>query len=134
MTSDDEQLERELADAARGLTFMSESDYPVEVVRWHDVSDVTPERLRALAGEDASAPVEEVSAERVFRAMASEPDWKGAAELDTARRYQKLLRLMGERLADLKAYRVGTINVAIYVVGRTAGGDWLGVSTRSVET
>jgi hypothetical protein len=131
---DDEQLERELGDAARGLLFMSESDYPVEVVRWQNVSDVTPGYLRALAGEGASAPVEAVSAEQFFRAAASEPGWKGAAEISTARRYQKLLRLLGERLEDVRAYRVGAVNVAIYVVGRSPGGDWLGVSTRVVET
>jgi hypothetical protein len=129
-----ERLEQELADAARGLLFMSESDYPVEVVRWRNVPDVTPEYLRALAGEDSSAPVEAVSVEQFFRAMASEPGWKGAAEVAAARRYQKLLRLLREWLADVKAYRVGTINVAVYVVGRGPDGDWLGVSTRVVET
>ena len=132
--SDDERLERELTDAARGLLFMSESDYPLEVVRWRNVADVTPEYLRALAGEDSSAPVEAVSAEEFFRAAASEPQWKGAAEIDTARRYQELLRLLAGRLADVKAYRVGAINVAVYVVGRSPGGEWLGVSTRVVET
>jgi hypothetical protein len=32
------------------------------------------------------------------------------------------------------AYRVGTVNVAVYVVGRSPEGHWLGVSTRVVET
>ena len=132
--SEDERLEHELNDAARGLLFMSESDYPLEVVRWRNVSEVTPEYLRALAGEDSSAPVEAESAEEFFRAAASEPEWKGAAEISTARRYQKLLRLLDERLEGVKAYRVGTVNAAVYVVGRSPGGDWLGVSTRVVET
>jgi hypothetical protein len=132
--NEDERLEQELTDAARGLLFMSESDYPVEVVRWQNVSDVTPAYLRALAGEGASAPVEVVSAEDFFRAATSEPQWKGADEIATARRFQKLLRLLGGQLRDVKAYRVGTINVAIYVVGRSPAGNWLGVSTRAVET
>lgn len=132
--NDDERLGQELDEAARGLMFMSESDFPLEVVCWHNVSDVTPEYLRALAGEDSPVPVEEISAEEFFRPAASESEWKGAAEIDTARRYQKLLRLLNERLKDVKAYRVGTVNAAIYVVGRSPRGEWRGVSTRVVET
>jgi hypothetical protein len=130
----DEGLQQQLIEAARGLVVMSESDYPVEVVRWQNVSDLTPAYLRALTGEDASTPVEVVSAAEVFRAATSEPDWKGAEEVATARRFQNLLRLLGEQLRDVKAYRVGTVNVAVYVVGRSPDGNWLGVSTRVVET
>jgi hypothetical protein len=130
----DAQLEQEFVGAARGLVVMSESDYPLEVVRWQNVSDVTPAYLRALTGVDASAPVEAVSAEDFFRAATSEPEWKGADEIATARGFQKLLRLLNEQLRDVKAYRVGTINVAVYVVGRSPEGHWLGVSTRVVET
>ena len=130
----DEQVQQELSEAARGLMFMSESDFPVEVVCWQNVAEITPGYLRALTGEDASAPVEAVSAEDFFRAAASEPEWKGATEMATARRYQKLLQLLGERLKDLQAYRVGTVNAAVYVVGRSPDNNWLGVSTRVVET
>lgn len=37
-------------------------------------------------------------------------------------------------LRDVKAYRVGRINLAVYVVGRGQCGDWMGVATRVVET
>jgi hypothetical protein len=130
----DAELQQQLIEAARGLVVMSESDYPVEVARWQNVADVTPAYLRALTGEDASVPVEAVSAEDFFRAATSEPEWKGADEIATARKFQKLLRLLKEQLRDVKAYRVGTINVAVYVVGRSPEGHWLGVSTRVVET
>jgi hypothetical protein len=46
--NDDDRLEQELREATRGLTFMSESDYPVEVVRWDASAEVTPEYLRRL--------------------------------------------------------------------------------------
>jgi hypothetical protein len=64
----------------------------------------------------------------------SEPDWKGAEELAIARRYQALLRLLKENLNDLKVYRVGRINIAVYIIGRSKAGNWLGISTRVVET
>ncbi|MDT7543530.1 MAG: hypothetical protein QOE33_3434 [Acidobacteriota bacterium] len=131
--NDDDGLEQELREATQGLTFMSESDYPVEVVRWDKSTEPTPEFLRRLAGEDAQAPVETTTVEEFFRVAASETEWKGAAEIETARRYQKLVKLL-EGLSDLTVYRVGTINIPVYVVGRSASGDWLGVATRVVET
>jgi hypothetical protein len=132
--SDDEQLIEELRAATAGLTFMSESDYPLEVVRWQGLKEVTPEHLRGLTGEDSTAPVETVSPDDFFRVAASEPAWKSEAERATARKFQALLRLLEDRLEELTVYRVGTINIPVYVVGRTPAGEWMGVSTRVVET
>ena len=128
----DEGLLEELREATRGLTYMSESDYPFEVFRWE--REPTPEHLRALAGSEPGAAVETRTAAEFFRAAASEPEWKGAEDLALARRFQRLLRLLEENLADLKVYRVGEINMPVYVVGRSASGAWLGLSTRVVET
>jgi hypothetical protein len=44
------------------------------------------------------------------------------------------LRLLEENLADLKVFRVGVVNIPVYIAGRSASGNWLGVSTRVVET
>lgn len=130
----DERLMAEIEGAAAGLSFMSESDFPFVTFRWEGLDDVTPEFLRGLTGHDPSAPVEALSADQFFRAAASEPEWKSAAELETARRYQSLLRLLKEGLSELRVYRVGTINMPVYVVGRGPSGAWMGLSTRVVET
>ena len=129
----DARLLDELREATRGLTFMSESDYPFEVFDW-GASAPTPESLRGLAGAGADAEVETRTAEEFFRVAASQPDWKGEGELAAARRFQALLRLLQENLADLTVFRVGTINIPVYVAGRAPSGSWLGVSTRVVET
>jgi hypothetical protein len=129
----DAQLIEAMKEATRGLTFMSESDYPLEVFDWGQTAP-TPEFLRGLDDSAPDAPVETRTPAAFFRAATSEPDWKGADELAVAKRFQKLLRLLEENLADLKVFHVGTINMPVYVVGRSASGSWLGVSTRVVET
>src|SRR5215216_889446 len=101
----DEQLFDELREATRGLTFMSESDYPFDVFRW-EVAESTPEFLRGVAGQGADAPVETRTAAEFFRVAASEAEWKGAEELATARRFQSLLRLLEQNLSDLMVFRV----------------------------
>jgi len=130
----EEQLLRELEAAAEGLLLMSESDHPLEAFRWEAFVEVTPEFLRGLTGHDARAPVEGRSAEEFFRAATSEPGWKGESELATARRFQALLRLLEENLKGLTVYRVGEIDMPVYVVGRGPEGGWIGLRTRVVET
>jgi hypothetical protein len=63
-----------------------------------------------------------------------EPDWKGGEELAAARRFQAPVRLLEANLSDLKVFRVGEVNMPVYVAGRSASGSWLGVPTRVVET
>ena len=129
----DAQLLEKLREATRGLTYMSESDYPLEVFDW-GAAEPTPEFLRGLDGSGADAPVETRTAADFFRVAASEPDWKGAEERAAAKRFQALRRLLEENLTDLKVFRVGAVNMPVYLAGRSAGGSWLGVSTRVVET
>src|SRR5690349_15910635 len=116
MAMTDEQLIEELREAARGLLVMSESDYPLEVFNW-GAAEPTPEFLRGLTGEAADAPVETRTAADAFRVMVSEPEWKNAEQLAEARRFKKLVRLLEQNLADLKVFRVGLINIPVYVVG-----------------
>jgi hypothetical protein len=130
----DEHLIEELKEATRGLLMMSESDYPFEVFRWARAGQPTPEFLRGLTRHDSSTPVETVSAADFFRAAASEPEWKAGDELIAARRFQSLLRLLEDNLSDLKVFRVGTISVPVYIVGRAPSGALIGLSTRVVET
>ncbi|HEV2707170.1 MAG TPA: nuclease A inhibitor family protein [Pyrinomonadaceae bacterium] len=130
----DEEIVRELERATTGLLFMSESDYPVEVFRLEGAEGLTHDLLRRKAGADGEAAVVVQSVEDFFRVAAGEQEWKGAAELETARRYQALVGLLKSALEDVRVYRVGEINIGVYVVGRSPAGNWLGVSTRVVET
>ena len=129
----DEKLIEELREATRGLTFMSEADYPFEVFKW-DAAEPSHEFLRGLTGEAADATVETRTAANFFRVAVSEAEWKNAEQLATARQYQSLLRLLEQNLTDLTVFRVGSINLPVYVAGRGESGNWLGISTRVVET
>ena len=129
----DEQLTEALRKATRGLTYMSESDYPFEVFGW-DVAEPTDGFLRGLTGEAADAPVETRTAADFFRVAASQAEWKNEEQLAAAHRFQSLQSLLEQNLTDLKVFRVGSINLPVYVAGRGASGRWLGVSTRVVET
>ncbi|MFL6208781.1 MAG: nuclease A inhibitor family protein [Pyrinomonadaceae bacterium] len=133
MLSDD-QLLAELIRATDGLLFMSESDHPFTPVRWSGATELTPATIRHLTGHDEAAPVETRSVDDLFRVAAAEPAWKSAPALETARRYQQLLRLLNEQLTDLRVYRIGRVSLDVYIIGRSAAGNWLGLRTHIIET
>jgi hypothetical protein len=130
----DEELFGALEEATKGLLYMSESDYPIAVIRWDGPEQLSPDYLRKVAGADSSAMVEESTLEDFFRVPAGEQEWKGEAQLAEAQRYQCLRELLEENLKGIRVYRVGEINIGIYVVGQSQEGNWLGLSTRVIET
>ena len=124
----------ELKEATKDLLFMSESDYPFEVIRWDKTQEITPDFLRKKAGKDADDPIEERSVDEFFKQAASMQDWHGKEETATAQKYQSLVKLLKERLTDLNVYRVGSVNITVFIVGKDQGGDRVGLSTHVVET
>lgn len=133
MKSDEEIIE-ELKHLTAGLLFMSESDYPFEVVYWKELSEISPEYLRGLTGEKEDTPVETVGVDQFFRVVLSEESWRTEESLREAKQYQRLVQVLKDNLEGLTVYRVGQINIPVYIVGRAASGNWLGISTRVVET
>jgi hypothetical protein len=130
----DEELFIALREATSGLLFMSESDYPLEVISWSGSDQLSPEYLRRKAGLDAASLLVETDLETFFRVAAGEQEWKGEAELIVARKYQHLMRLLKENLTEIRVYRVGEIKISVSVVGRSEEGNWMGVSTQVIET
>ena len=133
MKSDDQLIE-ELKRATEGLLFMSEADYPFEIVRLEGTVELSQQYLRELGGAKADAPVQSKTVDEFFRAAVSEPEWKKGEELAVARRYQSLLRLLKENLTELSVYRIGQIKMHVFILGRSGEGNWIGVRTRIVET
>jgi hypothetical protein len=118
MGKSNEEILESLSRAATGLLFMSESDYPFAVIQWEGKTEITPDFLRSLTGEAKDCPIQEIRIDDFL----------------SAGRYQRLLMALQSQLSNLKAYKVGRINMPVYLVGRSTDGSWLGVATRVVET
>ncbi len=130
----EEQLLAELAEASAGLLFMSEDDHPFQSVCWKNQTEVTPQFLRRIANQSEDALVKTESLERFFAHAANEQAWHRPEDRETARKYQRLLRLFDENLENVKVYRVGERHIAAYIVGKNSEGSWVGLSTRLLET
>ena len=131
----DAQSIQELQQATEGLLFMSESDYPFHIIEWDKQAEITPEYLRSqTVAAKPDTPVTRQSIDDFFRSATSEPQWKKGRELEIARKYKALVRLLKESLGNPVVYRVGEINITVYIVGMSQAGTWIGLKTQVVET
>jgi len=130
----DEQIVAEIRKAVEGLYVMSESDYPFETIRWGATVALSPQYFRELHGEPPDSPVTSESLSDFPGFVMSQLSGEGNVAPAGAARYRQLVRVLQENLTDVKVYRVGRVNIPVYVVGRSPGGNWLGLSTRVVET
>lgn len=116
----------QLQQAIAGLTYMSETDAPLEVVQWAPI----PEGLKA----QLRPPIQTVPLEQFFRSQTQEQDWYSDDERDRAKRFQALVDLLKQHLQDIQVFKVGDVEKTAYVLGRAPDGSTIGLKTTVVET
>jgi hypothetical protein len=123
-----------IAKAAEGLKYSSEADYPLEPFSLADGAALSPQALLKLAGLPESAKVTQQDASAFFAPMLRVDDPENADARARAARFQKLARLLGRTLRDLTVYKLGTVEMPTFIVGRLADGKVAGLRTTVVET
>ena len=115
-----------------GLLFMSETDAPLTYY------ELSPEKSQEwppstggqflqLIGEDPETPVEKLAPEKFFR------DLRPGNE-DREDQVAALQKAMTGELLNLAGFRVGEIQIQIFVLGKDDSGNVCGLQTLSVET
>ena len=151
------KLKTQLEEACEGLWWSSESDYPVEVV-W--VSAIAKASEDQVASEDPVAAEDQVAAESVlstegvcrvlgienadelttvevkdfFARSLTPKSWHTAEDKAQIAQLQQLKTLLVRSLQSLTVYRVGSVEIDLYILGLTPDGTLSGVKTRLVET
>ena len=130
-----DEITAKLKDASSGLVMPSESDYPFEPFLWSDAKEsLTPEKILELTNHPQNSPVETVDLPYLFRNLAQEQEWHDEQQKENVGKYRKLLEVLESNLSDIQVFRVGQINIDIYVVGKIESGDLAGLATKVVET
>src|SRR5262245_65909607 len=117
---------------SEGLLYMSETDAPLTYY------ELSPEKSQEwppsnggqflqLIGEDPEAPVEKLAPEKFFR------DLRPGNE-DREDQVAALQKAMTGELRNLEGFRVGEIQINLFVLGKDNSGRVLGLQTLSVET
>ena len=122
-----------IEDAARGLLFPSESDFPIEPFSYGD-QEPTAATLLAQRGLAADTPVEQAGLGDFFAGLTDAPEDASDADKASAERFRALMNVLEKNVDDARMYRLGKVDIEVVVVGRHASGTWLGVRTNVVET
>lgn len=111
-----------LQKACKGLLFISETEAELTPFVWD--AEPTPEQLLKQAGAAKGTPIETMELPAFFRAVSKEDKPK----------FDALTKVLKENLSGIKVYKVGEVNLKVYIVGKTKDGKWAGVQTEVVET
>lgn len=113
---------KQLSELIEDLWWCSESDQLWELERW--------DTLDKLNLEDA----ETVDIDRFFSKAIQSKSWYGKEENREVKQYQALIEWLKTNLTELKIYRIGEVNIDIYVVGKSSNNEWIVLHTVAVET
>jgi hypothetical protein len=125
-----EQLKR----ASDGLLMMSESECPLEAFLWSATQPATPEKVIQQTNHPQDTPVEVVGVDDFFKVATTPEDWHDEEDIASVNKFQTLVQTLKDNLSNLQVYRLGNIEVDIYVVGQTPTGNLAGIFTKVVET
>ena len=129
------EITEKLKQSSADLLMMSESDYPFEVFFWTaQANNLTTQELLRLTNHPQDSPVEEVALDYLFRNCAYEQEWHDEQQKQNVKKFQTLVQTLKDNLNEIKVYRIGTIDIDVYIVGKTPFGDIAGLSTKVVET
>lgn len=127
-------LRREIERISNGLYYISETDAEILPFSGAKADSVTKENFLSQMGNEPDAPVEERDFAGFFARLTKIQDWFGDEEKQIAARFAELKELLERNLKDVKVFKVGRIELDIYVVGLDADGKLSGIKTKAVET
>ena len=127
----------ELKTATENLIYISETDAPFEAFVWKTESQVAEARAEDVlkfAGQKSDAKVVEKSLDEFFQHPTEMQDWFGDEEKTQVEKFIKLKNLLSTKLENTKVFKIGEIQIDVYIVGIDNQGNLAGVKTKAVET
>jgi histidine triad (HIT) family protein len=124
----------ELKKLTAGLSYLSESDAPLEAVSYAaPAGELTDAELLKLLGEPAAAKVEKVELTLFLRSHTADDGVLGDVKL--ANKFKALQLYLKQELDGTQVYRIGAEpQLHAYALGRTAEGKLAGFKTVLTET
>ncbi len=129
------QVKEILVKTAQGLLYPSESDYPFEYTAWDtEAKKLTKKLVRQFAGKSSAEPVKTQSLDEFFSNVTEIKDWYGEEEKATAAQFSQLKETLQGILKDIQVFKVGEIEITVFIMGKTTEGTCAGLSTKVIET
>lgn len=127
-----ETLAERIKRASKELFYISETDAEIIPFVGEEADAVNAETI--LKQTKSDAPIEERDFEDFFKRLTELQDWFGDEETKNANKFAKLKDILQKNLRDIKVFKVGRIEIDVYVVGLDAQNILTGIQTKAVET
>lgn len=132
--SQEPSLSQKIKVCVADLYYISESDAEIFPFDGQQAESVTKEEVLSQTQSSVDSIVEEKEFADFFTPLTEIQDWFGDEEKATAQKFVQLKELLERNLRDLKVFKVGKIQLDVYVVGLDIENKMLGIKTKAVET
>jgi len=129
-----DRLIKKLEKACAGLVYISETDAEILPVTLGPIENLTAANMLSKLNKTKDDLIEEANSSIFFDRLTTERDWHTSVDKNRIRRFAKLRSILEENLNELKIFRIGKIQICIYVIGKTTDGIVAGIKTSTVET
>lgn len=134
MNNPDQELIEQLELATKDLLWLSETEYPMQVVYWQDANNFTQNTLLQQHNYSPDTKIATKEFAAFFTAATKSETWHNEAEQAQVEKYQALVKLMTENLTNIKVYLLGEIEITAYILGTTQHKAIAGITTQIVAT
>ncbi|MBA2493292.1 MAG: nuclease A inhibitor family protein [Acidobacteria bacterium] len=132
--TNNKELARQIKKVSEDLYYISETDAEIFPFIGNKAEAITGKEVLKQIKSSAETPVEERDFTEFFAYLTQIQDWFGNEEKTTAQKFSNLKDLLEKNLKNLKVFKVGKIQLDIYVVGLDAESNLMGIQTKAVET
>lgn len=127
-------IKRQIETVVANLYYTSETDAEVLVFVGKAAETVTIDELKNQTQTPPGVPIEQKDFNDFFNRLTINRDWFGDEEKATAKKFTDLKNLIEANLRHASVFRIGKIQIDIYVVGLDAENILMGIRTKAVET
>jgi hypothetical protein len=128
----EKSFSEQIEEIAKDLYYISETDSEIFSFTGERAEDVSAGEILKQIGR--SDPVEERNFEDFFNRLTQMQEWFGDEETRAANQFSELKEFLTNNLRDIKVFKIGEIEVDIYIVGLDKENILKGVWTKAVET
>jgi len=120
--------------AVKDLYYISETDAEILPFNGKQAKAVSKQEILSQTKKAADSKIEERDFAGFFARLTEIQDWFGDEEKAIAQKFVQLKELLEKNLRDLKVFKIGEIQLDVYVIGLDGEDNLIGIETKAVET
>ena len=129
-------LKEQIENLSADLMYPSESD---EKIGYFEIEHSVEQKLamtdfRMYNGIKPETVITEISFDDFFKPLIKIEDWFGDDEKKWAEDSLKLKNLLSEKAKDFQGFKVGSIEIDVFIFGKAEECKWIGLKTKVIET